>query len=153
MADVGIVSAFILVVALPLAIWVGLYSLRKKIQSYNLDPMGMEGTFEPLLQKYLHLTEFMIGLATGSIVLLVGSSVLHGKDGHLPKFYRPPLLLLAASVLFGLVFMATLILSYEEWQHNNRHTALAYASIETFGYSCLILFVIGYIWLIWAVTI
>jgi hypothetical protein len=152
MPDAGLVAALLLVVGLPLAVWGILYSRRKKVQFYNLDPKGKEGAFEPLLQKYLRLAEFMIGLATGSIVLLVGSSVLHGKDGHLPTFYRPPLLLLAGSVLFGLLFMAFLILSYEEWQHQDRHTAKAYVSIEASGYGSLLLFVIGYLWLIWAVT-
>jgi hypothetical protein len=75
-----------------------------------------------LLQKYLHLAEFMIGLATGSIVLLIGSSIFHGKDGHLPSFYASPLLILAASVLLGLAFMALLILNYEEVKHGNPHT-------------------------------
>jgi hypothetical protein len=95
---------------------------------------------------------FLIGLATGSIVLLVGSSVLHGKDGRLPSFYLPPLLLLAGSALLGLLFMAQMILSYEHWQHGNPHTAKAYALIETLGIGGLFLFLIGYIWLIVAVT-
>jgi hypothetical protein len=150
--DAGIVSAFLLIVGLPLTLWGLLYTHRRKIPSYYLDPKGKQGAFEPLLQKYLHLAEFTIGLATGSIVLLVGSSVLHGKDGRLPWFYRPPLLLLAGSVLLGLLFMAVLILSYEEWQHQDRHTPQAYATIEASGYSSLLIFVVGYLWLIWAVT-
>jgi hypothetical protein len=78
------------------------YLMRRKPGFYNLDPRGEPGAFEPLLQKYLHLAEFMIGLATGSIVLLIGSSIFHGKDGHLPSFYASPLLVLAASVFLGL---------------------------------------------------
>jgi len=149
----SVVIAFLILAGLPFALWTGIYSRRKKIPAYNLDPKGKEGAFEPLLQKYLRLAEFMIGLATGSIVLLVGSSVLHGKDGRLPSFYRPPLLLLAGSVLFGLLFMAMLILNYENWQHGNQHTAKAYACVETLGFSSLFLFVIGYLWLIVAVTV
>ena len=48
--------------------------------------------------------------------------------------------------------MASLILSYEEWQHQDRHTPEAYVTIEALGYSSLLLFVVGYLWLIWAVT-
>jgi hypothetical protein len=94
----------------------------------------------------------MIGLATGSIVLLVGSSVFHGRDGHLPWFYASPLLVLAASVLTGLGFMAWLILGYEEVQQGNPHTARAYSLMETLGFSSLALFCVGYVWLIIAVT-
>ena len=127
------------------------YSI-KKFPAYNLDPQGKPGAFEPLLQKYLHLAEYTIGLATGSIVLLIGSSILHGKDGHLPSFYAAPLFVLAASVVTGISFMVSLIVNYEEVQHGNPHTAKAYAFIETCGYSSLALFVIGYGWLIFVVT-
>jgi hypothetical protein len=130
------------------AIWLNRYRTRKKVPIYDLEPRGKAGAFEPLLQKYLHLAEFIIGLATGSIVLLVGSSVLHGKDGRSPWFYASPLLVLAASVLTGILFMVSLILSYEDVQHGNPHTAGAYAFIETLGFSSLLLFVIGYVWLI-----
>jgi hypothetical protein len=105
-----------------------------------------------LLQKYLRLAEFTIGLATGSIVLLIGSSVLHGKDGRLPPFYAAPLFVLATSVLTGISFMVSLVLGYEDVQHGNPHTARTYALIETLGFSSLLLFVVGYIWLIFAVT-
>lgn len=85
--------------------------VSKKHPAYNLDPRGVEGAFEPLLTKYLRAAEFVIGLATGSIVLLVGSSALHGRGG-LPWFYASPLLLLAFCVLYGILFMVWLILSY-----------------------------------------
>jgi hypothetical protein len=52
--------------------------------------------------------------STGSIVLLVGSSAFHGQGGRLPWFFASPLLLLSASVLFGLLFMAWMILNYED---------------------------------------
>ena len=60
--------------------------------------------------------------------------------------------MLAASVIAGLGFMAWLILSYEEAQHGNPHTATAYSLSETLGFSALTFFVIGYVWLIIAVT-
>jgi len=141
----------LMVCTLPGAVWAFCYS-NKEHSAYNLDPKGKPGAFEPLLQKYLRLAEFTIGLATGSIVLLAGSSVLHGKDGRLPWFYASPLLVLAGSVLSGIAFMAYLILCYEEVQHGNPHTARAYALIETFGFTSLLLFIIGYVWLILAIT-
>jgi hypothetical protein len=124
----------------------------KEFETYNLDPQGKANAFEPFLAKYLRLGEFMIGLATGSIVLLVGSSALHGQNGHLPWVYASPLLLLSWCVLYGLMFMAWLILHYEGYQHGDKHTKKLYSLSETLGFSSLACFVIGYWWLIIAVT-
>ena len=102
--------------------------------------------------KYIRLGEFVVGLATGSIVLLVGSSALHGQNGHLPWFYASPLLLLALSVAYGVAFTAWLIYSYEEYQHGNQHTRPVYAFSVTLGFSTVLCFLGGYIWLIFQVT-
>ncbi len=144
----GVVTA----VVLPVGLWVLFFVKRRGVAAYHLDPQGKPGAFEPLLQKYLHLAEFMIGLATGSIVLLVGSSVVRGKDGHLPSFYASPLLILGAAVATGIIFMAWLILSYENAQHGNPHTPVVYSLSEALGYSSLLLFLVGYFWLIVVVT-
>ncbi len=75
-----------------------------------------------------------------------------GASGRLPWFYASPLLILAGSVLAGVLFMVFLTQQYEMVQHGNPHTAKAYALIETFGFTSLLLFVIGYFWLIVVVT-
>ena len=124
----------------------------KEHEFYDLDPKGTPGAFEPFLARYLRLAEFLIGLATGSIVLLVGSSALHGQSGHLPWVYASPLLLLSWCVPYGVVFMVWLILHYEGHQHGDPHTRLAYTLSETLGFSSLICFAFGYAWLIIAVT-
>jgi hypothetical protein len=85
-------------------------------------------------------------------VLLVGSSALHGQAGHLPWFYATPLLLLGWCVVFGIGFMVWLIFHYEDYQHGNPHTRFAYSLSETFGFSSLVCFGVGYVWLIIAVT-
>jgi hypothetical protein len=132
---------------------IGIASYRtKKHTSYNLDPQGVKGTFEPFLVKYIRLSEFIIGLATGSIVLLVGSSALHGQGGHLPWFYASPLITLGWCVLYGVGFMVWLIYNYEEHQHGNPHTKLGYALSETLGFSSLACFCVGYFWLVVQVT-
>src|SRR4051794_866055 len=95
-----------------------LYS-TKKHEAYNLDPQNIPNAFEPFLAKYIRLAEFMVGLATGSIVLLVGSSAFHGQAGRLPWIYATPLMFLAWCVLFGIVFMTWLIFNYEEHLHGN----------------------------------
>lgn len=124
----------------------------KEFESYDLDPKAKAGAFEPFLVKYIRVSEFIIGLATGSIVLLVGSSALHGQGGRLPWFYRSPLLLLAWSVIFGVGFMVWMIFHYENYQHDNPHTKLAYTISETLGFTSLVCFGLGYIWLIFQVT-
>jgi len=126
--------------------------IAKEHESYNLDPMAVPNAFEPFLAKYIRAAEFIVGLATGSIVLLVGSSALHGEGGHLPWFYRSPLLLLAWSVVYGVGFMVWLIFNYEEHKHGNPHTRLAYTISETLGFSSLFCFGCGYVWLIFRVT-
>jgi hypothetical protein len=141
--------------ALGLLIPAGIMTLcyaSKKYPEYNLDPRGERGTFEPFLAKYIRLAEYVIGLATGSIVLLVGSSAFHGRGGHLPWFYASPLLLLALCVVYGVGFMVWIILQYEEYQHGNPHTRLTYSVSEALGFSSLACFCLGYIWLILAVT-
>jgi hypothetical protein len=112
--------------ALLCSVWTARY-LNKESESYNLDPQGRPGAFEPLLSKYIRASEFIIGLATGSIVLLVVSSDLHAQGGRLPWFYASPLLLLGWSVILGVAFIVWLIFSYEEYQHGNKHTKLIYS--------------------------
>jgi hypothetical protein len=132
-------------------IWAVCYR-GKEFESYNLDPQGKPGAFEPLLTKYIRASEFIIGLATGSIVLLVGSSALHAQGGRLPWFYASPLLLLGWSVLLGVAFIVWLIFSYEEYQHGNKHTKLIYSISEALGFTSLACFCLGYIVLIFMVT-
>jgi hypothetical protein len=126
--------------------------VTRKYPGYELNPGGVPGAFEPFLQKYIRFAEFFIGLATGSIVLLVGSSALHNQGGHLPWFYASPLIILSASVLCGLIFMGWLILNYEEHAHGTRHSPLRYAASLALGFSLITLFSVGYLWLILAVT-
>jgi len=132
-------------------IWVIAY-FTKEFASYNLDPKNKDGAFDPFLNRYIRIAEFVIGLATGSIVLLVGSSALHAQGGRVPWFYSSPLLLLAWSVVLGVAFMVWLIHNYEEYQHGNPHTKLAYSISETLGFSSVACFGFGYVALIFLVT-
>jgi hypothetical protein len=119
---------------------------------FDLDPRGERGAYEPFLAKYLRVSEFIIGLATGSIVLLVGSSALHGQGGKLPWVYASPLLLLAWCVVYGILFMVWQIFDYEDNQHGHPHTRIGYSLSLTLGFSSLACFGVGYMWLIVCVT-
>ena len=81
-----------------------------------------------------------------------GPSALHAQGGRLPWFYSSPLLLLGWSVIFGVAFIVRLIYCYEQYQHYNPHTRLAYSINETLGFSSLACFCSGYILLIFLVT-
>src|SRR5437868_6077797 len=51
--------------------------------TYQFEPRGA-GSFEPSLARYSRLTEFIVSLATGSIVVLAG---ILRSNGRLPHFY------------------------------------------------------------------
>lgn len=120
---------------------------------FDLDPKGRPGAFEPFLSKYLRLGEFIVGLATGSIVLLIGSANLHGQGGGvLPSFYASPLVLLGWCVLYGVGFMTWLLYHYEMHRHGEAHTRKKYALSLSLGFSSLACFVVGYGWLIFRVA-
>jgi hypothetical protein len=114
----------------------------------DLDPQGKPGAFEPFLAKYIRATEFIIGLATGPIVFLIGSSALQGQGGRLPWFFASPLLLLTICVVYGISFMVWLTYRYEQHQRGVPHTRLAYSLSLSLGFSSLACFSAGYIWLI-----
>lgn len=143
-----------IVVTLGIAIVVGLVvAIRSRMYpAFAFGPPGQPGAFEPVLARYLRLAEFTIGLATGSIVLLVGSSTLRGNAGHLPWYYASPLLLLAGCVLFGVGFMLWIQFRYQQFQFGVPYRRYAYCITKTLGFSSALSFCTGYIWLIVAVT-
>ncbi|MBI3663397.1 MAG: hypothetical protein HY234_10155 [Acidobacteria bacterium] len=120
-------------------------SLSVKGETFLFEPRG-PGSFEPLLQRYTLLAQFIIGLATGSIVLLAGSSVFK-SGGRLPWQYASPLVLLSLSVIYGVCFMGLLLYNYESFLHNQIYTRVAYTRNTALGFSSLFCFAIGYLWL------
>jgi hypothetical protein len=114
--------------------------------AYPIDHAGPR-SFEPGMTRYTRLVEFIVGLATGSIVLLGGSSVLK-SGGKLPRAYGTPLVLLAMSVVFSVIFLALFVYSYEESLHDPKfYNHYIYRSVFTLGFSALFCFSFGYVWL------
>ena len=91
--------------------------LTTKGTSFDFDAQGKEGAFEKLLTVYLDITKFILGLASASNVLLVGSSTFHATTS-LPGSFASPLFLLALSIIYGILFMVFLIFNYEHYQHH-----------------------------------
>jgi hypothetical protein len=134
-----------------LGTWLIVFS-KTKGSSFDFDAQQEKGAFEKLLPIYVDLTKFVLGLGTGSIVLLVGSSALH-SSGRLPDSFASPLFVLAASVSYGIFFMMLLTLHYEAYRHRTKaYTRPKYVLNQALGFSALFCFVVGYSWLIIAVT-
>ena len=142
-----VVGMAVLVVIIGLLVYLG-----EKQGEYDFDVEGAPGEFEKRLAAYLDISKFMIGLASGSIVLLVGSSALH-KSELLPSSFASPLVLLALSVLYGILFIVFLATDYEAYRHKtSKYTRFKYTRNQALGYSSLFCFCIGYAWLIFIVT-
>jgi hypothetical protein len=136
-----------------LIVWLVAYlSVRRRGDLFDFDAGGESGEFEKLLTTYLDISKFIVGLASGSIVLLVGSSALR-KSELLPPPFASPLFLLALCVLYGILFMAFLTVNYEAYKHKTSdYTTFKYARNLALGCGGLVCFCIGYAWLIVIVT-
>jgi hypothetical protein len=120
--------------------------------TFTFEPRGRAGAFEARLVNYTHGIEYMITLATGAIVLLVGSSAWH-SNGRMPWLFASPLVLLAFSVVYGMGFMAFMVFYYEEFLHYDNYTRSRFIRNQTLGFSALACFCLGYLWLVLSVVI
>lgn len=136
--------------------WLIVLVKTPKYPAFEFDAKGEKGAFEKILSYYLDLMKFILGLASGSIVLLVGSSALSSAGhGHVPMSFISPLILFALCVLYGTVFMVFLIFNYEAYRHHSDsgpYTRFKYTRNQALGFSSLICFCVGYLWLIFSVT-
>ena len=116
-------------------------------------PTEDEGNFTRF-RFYLDLAKFILGLAAGSIVLLVGSSAFH-SNGRLPEAFASPLFLLGLSIVYGILFMLFLVFNYEHLPSRgwfSSYTRFRYARNQALGFGSLSCFCVGYAWLILTVT-
>lgn len=146
----GLSGVFVVLVILA-AVGATVHKLSHRYQAFTFEPRGV-GSFEPILSRNFRLAEFTISLASGSVVLLVGSSVFRGNGGRLPWYFASPLLVLSACVLFAVGFMIWIQFWYEQFQHGIEYKRYAYSVTKTLGFSSAICFCVGYIWLIIAAT-
>jgi hypothetical protein len=140
-------------VAVLVILWLVAYlKLGRRGNLFDFDAGGEPGEFEKRLTTYLDISKFILGLASGSIVLLVGSSALR-KSELLPPSFASPLFLLALCILYGILFMAFLTANYEAYRHKTSdYTIFKYTRNLALGYGSLFCFCIGYAWLIFIVT-
>jgi zinc transporter ZupT len=137
-------------------IWLVVY-LRTKGQPVVFDPGSKHGEFgERLLPMYLDIAKFVLGLAAGSIVLLVGSLNLNQANARTLRSFASPLFLVGMSIIYGVLFMILLTLNYEHHLHHpndpHSYSRFEYTRNQSLGFGALVCFCISYIWLIAAAT-
>ena len=144
-------------IGLFVGIWLVAY-LKGKGRPAVFDPQGQHGEFgKNLLHIYLDIAKTVLGLAAGSIVLLVGA-MNFGPAGARRSLtaFASPLFLVAMSIIYGVLFMILLVLSYEHHLHHpndpDAYTVLRYSRNQSLGFSALFCFCISYIWLIFDAT-
>ena len=134
-------------------VWLTVWLRTKPPSSNYFESEGEEGEFgKRLLPIYLDITKLILGIAAGSIVLLVGSSnLVQQSGGRSLKSFASPMFMVAMSIIYGVLFMTLLVLNYEHHRHNpasNSYTRLKYARNQSLGFSALSCFCIGYAWLV-----
>jgi hypothetical protein len=127
--------------------------LETRSSPFSFEPRGVDGEFgKELLPIYLDITKLMLGIAAGSIVLLVGSSnLIQQSGGRSLKSFASPMFMVAMSIIYGVLFMTFLVLRYENHRHNpasDSYTRLKYTGNQALGFSALSCFCIGYAWLV-----
>jgi hypothetical protein len=137
-------------------IWLIVY-FKSRGEPVTFDPLGKHGEFgKRLLPMYLDITKFVLGLAAGSIVLLIGSQSFNQSNGRSLKPFASPLFLVAMSIIYGVLFMVLLAMNYEYHLHHpndpRSYTRFKYTRNQSLGVCALLCFCISYIWLIAAAT-
>jgi len=135
------------------AVWLLVWLRTKPTSSNYFEPKGSEGEFgKRLLPIYLDITKLILGIAAGSIVLLVGSSNLaQPSTGRSLRAFASPMTLVAMSIIYGVLFMTLLVINYEHHQHHpaeHSYTRFKYSRNQALGFSALFCFCIGYAWLV-----
>ncbi len=106
---------------------------------YAFDPEDAHGrgTFEPHGKNYMEVAKLVVGLGSASIaalaVCLFKTDLMAGARGYLVW----PLVLFAATVVYGTAFIGLLAWRYERYCHNScSYTRGWYVTILTLGFSC-----------------
>jgi hypothetical protein len=137
-------------------IWLIVY-VKAKGRPVVFDPAGQHGEFgKSLLPMYLDITKSVLGLAAGSIGLLVGAMNFNQSNTRSLRAFASPLFLVAMSIIYGVLFMILLALSYEHHLHHpnepGSYTVFQYTRNQSLGFSALVCFCVSYLWLIVAAT-
>jgi hypothetical protein len=105
--------------------------------SRRLPLSAATGTFAPFLQHYIDVAKLLITVAAASIAF--GGGQVTRNETTIAK------LILAFSILYGLLFCASMLYMYDEYGQNMEvYTRFWYSTVESLGVSALLCFVLGY---------
>lgn len=94
-------------------------------------------TFEPHLKNYIDVMKLLVTIAAASIAF---GGIQDNRTGVLAAK-----LILAFSILYGVVFSGLLQFFYDEYTQNvHAYTRFRYSLIEALGFSALVCFIVGY---------
>ena len=133
----------------------------KKGHYYFFDPKHSNprvtdaGNFEPHAKRYQELAKFVITLSAAAIAFLIG---IMTSDKSAASVFTPALTsvapiavgFFAVSIAFLIAFMLLQAVWYEQYCHSSDHSTYKrwkYALNLTFGWTGLLSFVIGFVWL------
>jgi hypothetical protein len=103
----------------------------------ELPVAAKDMTFEGLLKNYIDVMKLLITVAAASIAF---GATQNAKAGIIVAK-----IILAFSILYGVVFSGLLQFFYDEYTQNVRaYTAFRYSLIEALGFSALACFIEGY---------
>jgi len=109
--------------------------------SATFTPNGID--FDPRHGHYMKTAEVVVALASASLLFVPRLRV----DTH-PRAYSFAMVLLGASVLFCVIFMAALTYFYENFLYrNDSYSAWKYGLVNALGSSGLLCFAIAYVFL------
>ena len=130
-----------------------LVCLRTPAGPFDFDP-----DFDKQLTAYLDIAKFVLGIASGSIVLIVSASTLRANSPgpgaapqKLPFAYASPMAILVMTIVYGVIFMAFIALDFEAFKADNKsYSRPKYVLNQTLAFSSLSCFCLGYAWLAYA---
>jgi hypothetical protein len=107
----------------------------------RLPQSAVSGTFAQHLKNYIGVTKLLITVSAASIAF--GASEAQRSGIFIAK------IILAFSILYGVLFSALMQYCYEEYAQDVRfYTRALYSLVEALGMSCLACFIAGYF--VWA---
>jgi hypothetical protein len=109
----------------------------EKSKSRELPVSAGSSTFEPMLAHYVGVTKLLIAVAAASVSF--GANANNAESVHFAK------IVLSWSILYGVLFCTFLLYRYDEYTQDVRcYTKAWYSTVETFGFSSLTCFILGY---------
>lgn len=107
-----------------------------------LPKSAATGTFQPMLKLYLDLTKLLITLAAASITF-------GGINSQVKGIFAAKVIL-AATIVLGVLFCAAVLYRYDEYQQNvHSYTRWWYCTVEALAFATLANFFVGYF--VWAI--